>query len=52
MSNSHINDVSINKDYTLECTNSSSDTKRYGGQKTINIITAIMVKNLKTEFIL
>ena len=33
MSNSHDYDVSINKDYTLECTNSSSDTKRYGGQK-------------------
>ena len=33
MSNSHINDVFINKDYTLECTNSSSHTKQYGGQK-------------------
>ena len=33
MSNSHIYDVSINKDNTLECTNSSSYTKRHGGQK-------------------
>ena len=54
MSNSHINDVSINKDYSLECTNSSSDTNKhhysYYGEQFKNRIYTINGSKIETMF--